>query len=382
MERTEGSRQRSAVAPEPALIVHDYLNQYGGAERVLEAIHAMYPNAPVYTSIHDATQMPESYANWDIRQSWLDRIPGISGHHQYALPLFPAAFRRVDVNPGDLVVSTSSAWAKGIRIPPGAMHVSYVHSPMRFAWSFDQYCEREHVPAIAEKMLPPAMAALRWRDRVSAQRITTIVANSTAVRDRIRAYWRRDAQIVFPPVETDGFVPAPASEIRDEFLVISRLVPYKRLDLIIEAFNRLGLRLNVVGEGRARRSLESIASPNIRFYGWLPDDAVRHLAARSRAMVFMSEDDFGIAQVESQAAGRPVIALARGGVLDSVVPDETGVWVADQTVESLVAAIQRFDALRFDPDRIVRHARRFSVERFQREFADIVARTTSTASSE
>ncbi|MEZ4569335.1 MAG: hypothetical protein R2849_03230 [Thermomicrobiales bacterium] len=247
------------------LIVHDYLNQYGGAERVLEAMHQMFPSAPVLTSIHDPASMPAHFRGWDVRPSWMNHLPGIHQYHQWALPLYPLAFRKAGDSRTRLVLSTSSAWAKGVRTPPGAVHVSYVHAPMRFAWTFDQYCERERVPEIARKILPPFMGLLRWRDRVTARRITKIVANSTAVRDRIRAYWRRDAEIVFPPVSTDGFRPAPLSEVGDDYLVVSRLVPYKRIDLVVEAFNRLGLPLAIVGDGRARQQLSVLPVPTCAF---------------------------------------------------------------------------------------------------------------------
>jgi len=243
---------------------------------------------------------------------------------------------------------------------------------MRFAWNFDQYCERENVPGIARKVLPPFMGAMRWRDRASARRITTIVANSTAVRDRIRAFWRRDARVVFPPVETDGFLPAPPSEGEDYYLVVSRLVPYKRIDIVIEAFNHLGLPLKIVGDGRARAQLEEIARPNVSFLGRLSDEEVRNLTARCKAAVFMSEDDFGISQVEVQATGRPVIALARGGVLDSVVPDVTGIWVGEQTVEALIQAVGRADDVHFDRETLVRHTSRFSTGRFKRELSAVI----------
>jgi len=364
------------------VIVHDYLNQYGGAERVLEAMHVMFPDAPVYTSIYDPCAMPDDYRQWEIHSTWMDRLPGVHERHQWALPLYSLAFKRLDLPPCDLVLSTSSAWAKLAPAPRGAVHIAYIHAPMRFAWNFEQYCERESVPAPARKILPPFMRLLRREDRLSARKITRLVANSTAVRDRIRAFWRRDAEIVFPPVAVDKFRPAPAEEVGDYFLVVSRLVPYKRIDLIVEAFNQLGLPLLIAGDGRARAALQRMAGPNIRFLGYVSDEEVRRLMARCRAAVFMSEDDFGISQVEAQAAGRPVIALARGGVLDSVLPDETGVWVEEQTVESLIEAVRRFEMLSFDTERLVKHAGKFSTERFQRELRAIIDRELERAGQE
>lgn len=360
--------------PPRTVIVHDYLNQYGGAERVLEAMRAMFPDAPIFTSIYDPRAMPPEYRQWDIRSTWMDRVPRIHERHQWALPLYPLAFKRLQLPECDLVLSTSSAWAKLAPTPPGALHIAYIHAPMRFAWNFEQYCERESVPGPARKVLPPLMRLLRREDRLSARGITRLVANSTAVRDRIRAFWRRDADIVFPPVAVDKFRPAPPGEVGDYFLVVSRLVPYKRIDLIVEAFNQLGLPLLIAGDGRGRAALQRVAGPNIRFLGYVSDAEVRALMARCRAAVFMSEDDFGITQVEAQAAGRPVIALARGGVRDSVLPDETGVWVEEQTVEALIEAVRRFEMLSFDTERLVQHAGKFSTERFQRELRAIVDR--------
>lgn len=361
--------------PERTVLVHDYLNQYGGAERVLEAMHELVPHSPVYTSLYDPDAMPAAYRNWDVRTTFIDRMPVAKRNHQMVLPAYPVAFDRLQVPDCDLVLSSSSAWAKMVRPPAGAVHVSYIHSPMRFAWTFRQYCEREKLPGVARHGLRPVMGVFRWRDRVTTSRVDRLIANSTVVQERIRRYWKRESTVIFPPVETDRFTPGPASEVGDYFLMVSRLVPYKRFDIAIEAFNRLGLPLWIVGDGRDRARLESLAGPSIRFLGRLPDDEVRHLWARCRATVFMSEDDFGIAQVEAQAAGRPVIAYAAGGVYDTVVPDETGVWVERQTVDSLIDALRRFDTLSFSTDRLVQHAERFSRQRFQRELVAIVNET-------
>jgi glycosyltransferase involved in cell wall biosynthesis len=363
---------QDAGLPQRTVFVHDYLNQYGGAERVLEAMHELAPEAPVYTSLYLPNTMPDSYRTWDVHTTWINRLRIARRNHQIVLPAYPVAFERLKVPDCDLVLSSSSAWAKMVRPPDGAVHVSYVHSPMRFAWTFDQYCERERLPAAARYGLRPFMGVLRWRDRSTTDRVDRFIANSTVVRDRIQRFWERDSVVIFPPVETDMFSPAPPSEIEDYFLMVSRLVPYKRFDIAIDAFNQLGLPLWIIGDGRDRQRLESLAGPTVRFLGRLPDDEVRHLWARSRATVFMSEDDFGIAQVEAQAAGRPVIAYAAGGVFDTVLQDETGVWVGEQSAGSLVDAVRRFDTLSFDTDRLVAHAQRFSRKRFQRELLEVV----------
>lgn len=367
--------------PERTVLVHDYLNQYGGAERVLEAMHELAPDSPVYTSLYDPDSMPDEYRSWDVQTTFIDRIPKAKNNHQMVLPAYPVAFSQLQVPDCDLVLSSSSAWAKMVQAPAGAVHVSYIHSPMRFAWTFNQYCEREKLPAVARRGLRPFMGVLRWRDRVSTSRVDQLIANSSVVQERIRRYWKRESTVIFPPVETDRFQPAPPSEIGDYFLMVSRLVPYKRFDIAIEAFNRLGLPLWIVGDGRDRERLQALAGPTIRFLGRLPDDEVRHLWARCRATVFMSEDDFGIAQVEAQAAGRPVVAYAAGGVYDTVVPDETGIWVGEQTVESLIEALRRFDTLTFDTNRLTQHAERFSRARFQQELVAVVNETLESRRS-
>lgn len=363
------------------VIVHDYLNQYGGAERLLEVLHDLAPEAPVYTSIYDPDSMPRAYREWNIRQSWIDRIPSVHQHHQRALPVYPLAFERLRLPDCDLVLSSSSAFAKMVRPPSGAVHVSYIHAPMRFAWNLDAYVARERLPGATRIALRPLMALFRQRDRATAGRVDRFVANSTVVRDRIRAYWRRDATVINPPVEVSQFEPAPAGAIQDYFLIVSRLVPYKRLDLAIEACNALELPLWIVGDGRDRAMLEAMSGPTIRFLGRVSDEERRALYARCRASIFMSEDDFGIAQVESQAAGRPVIALAAGGAVDTVRDGETGIHVREQTVASLIEALGRVERTSFDRARLVEHARSFSREHFERAMVALIEETMDSIRS-
>ncbi len=368
--------------PENTILVHDYLNQHGGAERLLEVMVSMADSPPVYTSVYDPERMPDEYLSMDIRPNWINRIPGSRRNHQWALPAFPLSFEFLKLPPCDLVLSSSSAWAKMVSPPPGAVHISYIHAPMRFAWDFPQYGERERLPDPVRKVLPPYMSFLRWRDRATAPRVDQFIANSTAVRDRIRAFWRRDAAVIFPPVNVEMFQPLPTDRVEDYFLLISRLVPYKRIDIVIEAFNALGLPLRIIGEGRDRQSLERKAGPSITFLGRVSDEELREAYACCRAAIFMSEDDFGIAQVETQASGRPVIALAAGGVLDSVVPGVTGIWVRDRTAESLISGVKRFEKQTFSTETLVSHAQKFSVRRFKQELAELVDITMATYHAE
>ncbi|MCX2727839.1 glycosyltransferase [Thermomicrobium sp. 4228-Ro] len=364
-----------------AAIVHDYLNQYGGAERVLEVLHELFPDAPVYTSIYAPERLPASYRSWDIRTSWLQRLPAIHRKHRLYLPLYPFAFSRLRLAGYQLIVSSSSAFAKSVPVPPGAVHVCYCHSPMRFAWDFESYAAREELPAPVRSLLTPFMAWLRRWDRTTAQRIQTIVANSRTVAERIRQYWGRDATVIHPPVDVDRARPAPPSEIGDFFLVVSRLVHYKRLDLVIEACNQLHLPLKIVGDGRARAALERLAGPTVQFLGAISDEEKFWLYARCRAAIFPAEDDFGIAQVEVQAAGRPAIALARGGARETVIDGVTGILFPEQSVDALVAALRRFEHLHLDSETIRRHAQRFRPERFKAEFTDVVRATLAVRTS-
>jgi glycosyltransferase involved in cell wall biosynthesis len=364
--------------PERTVLVHDYLNQYGGAERLLEVLHDLAPGAPVYASMYDRDAMPPIYHSWDIRTTWINRVPTASTSHQRLLPAYPLAFERLRLPDCDLVLSSSSAFAKMVRPPRGAVHVSYVHSPMRFAWDLDRYVERERMSGSMRAALRPFMAMLRKRDRATLPRVHRFVANSTVVRERIRRFWDRDATVIHPPVDVTAFEPAAPSEVEPYFLMVSRLVPYKRFDLAIEACNALGLPLWIVGSGRDRARLEAQSGPTIRFLGRVSDEELRRLYARARAAIFMSEDDFGIAQVEAQAAGRPVIALGAGGAQDTVRDGETGILVRDQDAESLVDAIKRFEQTRFDTDVIVRHAQTFSRTRFERDLTALVEETLAS----
>ncbi|HUG16382.1 MAG TPA: glycosyltransferase [Thermomicrobiales bacterium] len=372
-----GARDANALLalPDRTVLVHDYLNQFGGAERVLEVMHDLAPLAPVYTSIYDPAAMPASYQDWDIRPSWIDRLPGARAGHQRYLPAYPLAFERLKLPDCRLVLSSSSAFAKMVAPPPGAVHVCYTHSPMRFAWTLDQYIARERLPRAAGLALRPYMAFLRRQDRATLPRVHQFIANSSVVRDRIGTWWGRDAVVIHPPVDVERFTPVGADEIGEYFLMVSRLVPYKRFDLVIEACNALKLPLWIVGDGRDRPALEHIAGPTVRFLGRVGDDELRDLYAHARAALFMSEDDFGIAQVEAQAAGRPVIALKAGGAHDTVIDGVTGVHVRDQTVESLIAAFGTFERTSYAPDRLVEHARQFSRQRFERELLEVVGAT-------
>ncbi len=348
-------------------LVHDYLNQMGGAERVLLALHDLFPQAPIYTSIYEPSRVDRRFKEINIRTSFLQRLPLIKRHHQPFLPLYPFAFESLDLRAYDLVISDSSAFAKGIVTRPDALHICYCHTPMRWAWNYDEYVERESLGRVARLALPPFITFLRLWDYATAARVDEFIANSPNVAARINKYYRRAAVVMPPPVEVTRYHLAPSHE--DYFLIVSRLIPYKRIDLAVRAFTQLGAPLRIVGDGRDERRLRAMAGPTVRFMGRLSDEQVRDQMARCRAFIFPGDEDFGLAPVEAQASGRPVIAYGAGGALTSVVAGVTGLFFDEQTPESLAAAVRRFDDAAFDPLVIRRHAEQFDLEHFTDRFA-------------
>jgi len=351
-------------------IVCSWLNQYGGAERVLAAVHEMYPEAPIYTSIFWPKALPPAFQKWDVRPSFLNRLPWIHRHHQWFLPLYPYAFDQLDLSGYDLVLSVSSAFAHGVVTGPKTLHVCYCLTPARFLWDYPHYVAREGLNRLARLVIPLFVYNLRLWDRVAADRVDHFLAISGAVQQRIQKFYHCSAEVIYPPVDVERF--SPSSERGDYYLIASRLVPYKRIDLAVKAFNQLGLPLWVVGDGRDRRALESMAASNVRFLGRVSDvELERHLSG-CRAFVFPGEEDFGIAQLEAQAAGRPVIAYAGGGALETVREGQTGLLFREPTPESLAETVRRFENIRFDPLAIREHAQRFSRAVFQQKLADFV----------
>lgn len=350
-------------------LVHDWLNQIGGAEKVLDVLKPIYPAAPLYTSIYWRDGMPAHYRAWDIHVSWLDRAPGIHRHHQPYLPLYPYSFRSFNLSEYDVVLSNKSGFCHGI--PTGdALHICYCLAPTRYVWTLDAYAARESLGRVTRLLLKPIIARLRRWDYAAAQRVTHFIAISSEIQGRIRAYYNRDSTIIHPPVDLSRYQPASMHD--DYYLIVSRLIPYKRIDLAIEAFKRLGRPLWIAGAGRDRDRLQAMAAPNIRFLGYVPDADLPNLMARCKAFVFPGHEDFGIAPVEAQAAGRPVIAFGAGGALDTVIDDQTGVLFSEQTVEALIEAVQRLDDHSFDTEAIRANAKRFDAPNFKEKLSCFV----------
>ena len=354
-------------------LVHDWLNQIGGAENVLENLVRIFPGAPVFTSMYAPEKMPPEYRHWDIRTTFMQRLPGVTGHHQVYMPFYPLAFSRLKLDGFDLILSNKSGFCHGVTTPAGAAHVCYCLTPTRFLWQYDVYRQREGLPPAADLALRPLVSMLRKWDYAAAQRVAHLIAISTEIQERICRFYGRESTVIFPPVDMTRFVPR-SEPPGDYFLAGGRLIPYKRVDLAVRACSELGLRLLVFGDGRDRAALEKLAGPTVTFVGRVSWDELVCLFQKARAFIFPGLEDFGIAPVEAQAAGRPVIAFAGGGALDSVVPGETGEFFAEQSVESLKAVLRRFDPGAYSPADCRANAERFSTPRFEAELKAYLSR--------
>jgi glycosyltransferase involved in cell wall biosynthesis len=302
----------------------------------------------------------------------MQKLPLVTKHHQPYLPFYPFAMESLDLRGYDLVLSSSSAFGKGVITRPETTHICYCHTPMRWCWNYDEYVEREHLGKLARRVLPLLITGLRVWDQSSSMRVDHFIANSPVVAERIQKYYRRDAVVIPPPVEAQRFTFDPETQVEEYFLIVSRLIPYKRLDIAIEACNKLQLPLVIVGSGRDLDRLKKMAGPTVRFMGRLSDEDVLYYYAHCRALLFPGEEDFGITPLEAQASGRPVIAYGAGGALASVVDGITGVFFQKQTVESLTVALASFDEHKYDPQVIRNHALEFDTPRFHRRILQFI----------
>ena len=355
--------------------VVSWLNQYGGAERVLEAAHALFPDAPVYTSMYDPSVMPRAYRDWDIRVSFMDRLPFVYRHHQKFLPLYRYAFESFDLRAYDVILSITSAFAHGVKKQENARHYCYCLTPARFLWQYDEYVQNESVNGFARTVLPSLVGSLREWDKRAAARVDEFIAISHEVQKRIAACYGRESCLIYPPVDVSAFRIVPPSDLGNYFLIVSRLIPYKRIDLAVEAFNQTGLPLLIAGDGRDRARLEAMAKPNIKFLGRVSDTERLDLMARCQAFVFPGQEDFGITPLEANAAGRPVIAFGKGGALDTVVEGINGELFFAPTADALAECLRSFDARIFDAAQIRAHAEKFDTRVFQQSLRAHILRT-------
>jgi glycosyltransferase involved in cell wall biosynthesis len=349
-------------------LVHDWLNQRGGAEDVLEVLNGLYPQSPIYSSLYAPDIMPESYQQWDIRTLWLDKMPGIHRHHQPYLPLYPLAWGGLNLRDYDVILSNKSGFCHGLQHE--SLHICYCLAPTRYVWQLDAYIAREGIGGLTEKALRPLVQALKRWDYAAAQRVTHFIAISTEIQQRIKTYYDRDSDIIFPPVDTTRFQPMGTPQ--DYFLVVSRLIPYKRIDLAVQAATRLNLPLKIGGTGRDMERLKAMAGPTVEFLGYVPDEDLPALMAGCKAFIFPGLEDFGITPVQAQAAGRPVIAFAGGGAFDTVIPGQTGEHFHTQTVDALAEVMASFDPDRYPVETLRQHALRFDTQVFNQQISSFV----------
>ncbi len=358
-------------------LVHDWLNQRGGAENVLEDLHDLFEEPPVYTSLYQPDLMPERLRKWDIHTSGLNRLPGAHLLRRHLLPLYPYAFARMDLSNMDLVLSIKSAFCLGVRTnSPGkrAIHICYCLTPTRFLWNFEGYIQREQMSVAARFMSRQLVTRLRSWEISAAQEVDSFAAISRTVQTRIKDCYGQDSTVIPPPVNTREFLPLPsAAASGNYFLIVSRLVPYKRIDLAVAAFNQMPNKVLIIaGDGRAAKDLRRQASSNIRFTGYLDRRRIVSLIRECKAFVFPGEEDFGITPVEAMSAGKPVIAYQAGGALDYVKKGQTGVFLEAQETESLIDAVQECEERSWDRELLHRQAQYFSVENFRRRIQNFV----------
>lgn len=359
-------------------LVHDFLVGYGGAEKTLEVLAEMFPEAPIYTLLHDKEKMRGKFEGREIRTSFLQKFPKfLRRRYRWLLPFFAVAPESFDLREFDLVISSSGAWSKGIVTKLKTIHVAYVHSPMRFAWDYNErYLQEARKGKRAGFFVRAVLSYLRLWDRLAADRPDFLVANSKYTSQRIKKYYKRDSRVVYPPVflgkESEKIV--EGEKKRKYFITVSRLTENKRIDAIIKAFNKLELPLIIVGEGKEEKYLRSIAEKNITFLGWKSDEELASLYSESRAFIFASLDDFGMAPVEAMQFGVPVIALREGGALETLEEGKAGEFFAASVPEVIADGVRRFSEQeeKYNREYIISQGKSFSKERFKKELLEVL----------
>lgn len=353
-------------------LAYDYMTQMGGGERVIHALHSIFPDAPIYTVVYDRKAMSDDFRRMDIRTSFVDKLPLSYKKFEIYIPLYGFAMEQFDFREYDVVLSVSTMVAKGLMTGPKTCHISLCFTPMRWAWDlYQNYIEELKGRPIMRAGFRLVTHYYRVWDIASAVRVNYFIAGSRAAARRIRKHYGRDSEVIYPPVDVESFVPN-GKPPEDFYLVVSRLVLAKRIDLAVKAFSESGRPLIVIGQGERMPYLKKIAKPNIRFLGYQPDAVIREYYARCRALVFPGEEDFGLTLVEAQASGRPVIGYAAGGALETIQDGKTGVFFRQQTPECLNEAVDRFEKTRFHGGVIRQSSLRFGMEPFQKAIVELV----------
>jgi len=362
-------------------LVHDMIAQYGGSEDVLLELHRMFPDAPLFTAVFDPTRNRAKFNHIEMRTSFIQHIPLLGPNYEAAVPLLPFAYENFDLRGFDLILSSCHACSKGVIPPPGALHVSYCYTPIRYAWSHrEDYLARIPLRRILSPLARVMLGRLRQWDYIAAQRVDTFVTVSEVVRKRIATYYRRESEVVHCPIDLDRFHLTDSRQgPGGPYLVVSRLVQYKRTEVAVEACTRLGLPLIVIGHGPEMGRLRRIAGPNVRFLGEV-DDRELELAYRDcRALIYTPEEDLGLAPIEAMASGRPVLALDAGGARETVQPGITGELYEDAGVDGLIDALQRFKPESYSPLACRARAEEFSPSRFRAKIRTILERELGQA---
>jgi glycosyltransferase involved in cell wall biosynthesis len=361
-------------------LVHEYLTRYGGAERVLKEISDLYPQAPIYTLLKDESKIGEWFTGKEIEESFLSTFPGfLKNRVKYMAPFCPTAIESIDLSRFDVVISSSNSFAKGVVTKPKTVHISYCHAPMTFVWDvFYSYILDQKKGGVTNFFIKLISHYLRQWDRQAADRVDFFIANSKTTQARIKKFYRRDSEVIYPPVDVDKFI--PTATYKDYFLIVSQLTPYKKIDVAVKAFNRMGKKLVVIGDGQQREYLQKIAGENIEILGFLSDQKVIEYMQNCRAFIFPGNDDFGIAPVEAMAAGKPVLALRDGGVTETVIEGVTGEFF-DYPIEELIAdGVRRLleNEDQYDYRMIRKQAEKFDTKIFRQKFSAYVDKCVDT----
>jgi len=353
-------------------IVHDYLNQYGGAERVIEVLHELYPDAPIYTSIYIPEKMPDSFRNMNIKTSFMQKLPLVKKLFKYYLLFYPKAFESFNLKDYDIILSSSSAFAKGITPGKNSCHICYCYTPTRFIWDYSNYVKKEKYSLVVFKLLPLFIKKLKVWDLKVINKVNYFIAISNNIKEKIQKYYNRDSEVIYPPVDFNKF--KVSDKIENYFLIVSRLNSYKNIDLAVKAFSELGVNLKIVGTGPFKKELEKIAGSCVKFLGKVSDEDLIKLYGSCRAFVFPGEEDFGIAPLEAQASGRPVIAYTKGGALETINDGITGLFFKEDTVESLMETVKNFIKIEdtFHQNVIRENALRFNKEVFKKNISEFI----------